>query len=488
MAKDISVNTQSGDLIVSENITQTAYWDVVWGKIIDSDESEYMNVVVPSGYINDVQLKDNKFECKVRADYYPVNSEFIIRLVVLNVVTNKYVPIQEYTTNAPLPSGAEYYPTYTGKPQIIMACQLPLVDIDGHFNIVFQQYSNNNFSTAIISSAKKTDFTIGNSDSQSAQLLARCAPGKFYRYPTTGLDLTKYINSVVEHTDMVESLVSQFKSDSKQITEAEFDSSTGDLQVVFSGTKEAEDDNLVSPQLLDIELFKIADDDFIRAAYKNAHSTLEDNSDFLDGLVGYSFYGLYDIGCSAHLDKISVSSIEDGELDGDGNVVSSTNNSKIATMKLNAGKMYAVDYDDSVIYSERNDTIDSLVKRKWYCKSLFAIYSDDGAMIYLDEPFASTIYQEYLTFKNMFSNRRCFIPLKDLTVKFYAGTDESWLDNTGFGIKPITDSTSNYNSILGLSADEKSGKLLAIASAQSDIDNIKIDITTNQILVIKQNT
>lgn len=484
MAKDISVNTQSGDFIVSEDTLQTSYWNVVWGKLLDSDESEYMNIVVPSSYINNVHLEDGKFECKITAEYYPVNSAFLARLVTLNVATGKYVLIQNYATNAPTEMGVEYYPTFTGRAQSIKACQLPLVDVDGRFNIVFQQYSNSSFSRAIIYSAKDMDFTIDNSDSQSAQLLARCAPGKYYRYPTTGLDLTKYINSVVEHTDMVESLVSQFTSDSKQISEAEFDSATGDLQVVFSGTKEAEDENLTDPSLLDMSLFKIADDDFVRAAYKSAHNITTITSEIIEGLSGGSFLGIYDVGCYATLDKINAISVEAGAIDGDGSITKSYFSSRVATMKLEAGQLYAVNYNETVIQKAR--PIPALTK--WLHEPLFAIYSEDGStMLYFDEPFYTESFSEYLLYADTFQNRRCFIPLQDLIIKFYAGTTDTWINDTGYGVRPITDEIQNYNSILGLVSDENTGVLSAIVSAQSAIENVKVDVQTNQILVIKQN-
>ena len=484
MAKDISVNTQSGDFIVSEDTLQTSYWNVVWGKLLDSDESEYMNIVVPSGYINNVHLKDGKFECRITAEYYPVNSTFLARLVTLNVATGKYVLIQNYATNAPTEMGVEYYPTFTGRAQSIMACQLPLVDVNGRFNIVFQQYPNNNFSRAIIYSAKDMDFTIGNSDSQSAQLLARCAPGKYYRYPTTGLDLTKYINSVVEHTDMVESLVSQFTSDSKQISEAEFDSATGDLQVVFSGTKEAEDENLTDPNLLDVSLFKIADDDFVRAAYKSAHNVTTTTSDIIEGLSGGSFLGIYDVGGYAALDKINVISVEAGAIGGDGNITKSYFSSRVATMKLEAGRLYVVNYNETII--QKATPIPALTK--WLHEPLFAVYSEDGnTMLYFDEPFYTESFSERLSYSETFQNRRCFIPLQDLIVKFYAGATDTWVDDTGWGIRPVVDEIANYNSILGLASDENTGVLSAMVSVQSVIENVKIDVQTNQILVIKQN-
>jgi hypothetical protein len=487
MAKDILVNTQSGDFLVSEDISQTAYWSVVWGKLFDSDEAEYMNIVVPSGYINDIQLKDNKFECKIQAEYYPVNSDFLVRLVVLNVATGKYVAIQEYVSNAPSAMGAVYYPTFTSKPQNIAACQLPLIDIDGHFKVVFQQYNNGVFSRAIICSAKDTDFSIGSSDGQSAQLLARCAPGKYYRYPSTGLDLTQYINSVVEHTDLTESLVSQFSSDSKQISEAEFDNTTGDFQVVFSGTKEANDENLDDTKTLDVSLFRMADDDFIRSAYKVAHNTDSDNTAFVEGLIGSPFIGLYDVGCSAQLEKMTIDSIMNGCISGDGTIATSENKSLVATMVLEAGKMYAVCYTSDVIQRKSKSSIISILNSTWSHESLFAIYTKSGELIYYDEPFSTESVGEYQVYRESFQNRRCFIPLQDLIVKFYAGNSTLWLSDNNSGIKALVDESNNYNTILGLVSNELTGKLTGVIALQSQIEDVKIDIETNQILIIKQN-
>lgn len=482
MAKDILVNTQSGDWLISENSPQTAFWKVVWGKLFDSDESEYMNIVVPSGYINKIQYKDNQYECLATADYYPVNNTFLVRLIVENITTGKYNVIQDYSSNAPEPMGAVYYPTYTSRASDINACQLPIINVDGNFKIVFKKYSNSNFSRAIICSAKSADFTIGESDSQSAQLLAQCGPGKYYRYPTTGLDLTKYINSVVEHTDITTQLVKQFASDSKQITEAEFDSSTGDLQIVFSGTEEADDKNLINPDKLDVELFRIADDDFIRAAYKEAQNLVVNNSDFLESLAATSnFMGIYDIGNTAELEAIKPS-ITFGELKADGTTTSS-DKYYLATMQLEAGKMYAINYQaDIILYTLKKPEYKTI----WHHVPIFALYKDDKP-VYIDEPFYSDSISEKESYKETFRNRRCFIPLTDLTVKFYAGTFGSWISSTGCGIYPISDVSGNYDSILGLVENNITGKITGMITNNSLIEDVKIDIKTNQILIAKQN-
>lgn len=483
MAKDILVNTNSGDLIISDDSTQLVCWDVVWGKIFDFDESEYMNIIVPSGYINKIQYKDNKFECIVHAGYYPVDSTFLVRLIVKNIATNEYGLIQDYNINAPEAVSAVYYPTYTGKAQDIRACQLPIIDNYGYFKVLFKRYENSNFSRAIITSAADTDFTIGSSDNQSAQLLARCAPGKYYRFPTTGVDLTKYINSVVEHTDMASQLLKQFTNDSKQITDAEFDSNTGDLKILFLGTKEADDKNLVNPDLLDVELFRIADDDFVRAAYNEAKSITDNNNDFIEGLtVTSNFMGIYDICCSAQLDKVSPD-IKHGFIDADG-VVYNSQISYLATMKLESGKIYAICYSPGII-SARPPSAQKPIG-EWKHVPLFALYKDNKA-VFVDEPFYTNNLLDYVHYKESFIHRRCFIPLTDLTIKYYAGDSENYLGSNGFGIYPISDKTGNLNSILGIAENETTGKLTGMVTAHSHIEDIKVDIKTDQILIIKQN-
>lgn len=479
MAKDILINAQSGELLISQSTSQLSYWEVIWGKMFNTDEFEYMNIVVPSGYINDVNFQNNQFECRVKAEYYPINSNFLARLIVFDIANHEYVTIQKYNINAPRPAAVVYRPKYTGRLKEAMACQLPIIDVDGEFNLLFQQYGSDTFANAVISSAKDVDFSIGDSDSQSAQMLARCAPGKYYRYPTTGLDLTKYINSVAEHTDIVTSLVSQFKSDSKQISEAEFDSSTGDLQVVFSGTNEAEDEDLTPTNLLNVELFKITTDDYIRSVYESSHNLLSSGADFIAGLTDGSFAGIYDIGRSAKLDKDVIVSFTSGTLDGSGNVVSAEKTSYVATMALEAGKLYVADYDADVIYIKDS---------KWHCDSLFAIYMEDNeSTVYIDEPFTTNIESEYISFANSFVNRRCFIPLQNLIIRFYAGASNV-ISDMKYGVWPIVDEPSNYKSILGLDADDITGKLSAIVSIQTDIKDVQVDLTTNRILVIKSNT
>lgn len=483
MAKDILINTQSGDLIFSDNLPQTAFWEVVWGKLFDSDESEYMNIVVPSGHVNNVGYNsDGLLECAVSAAYYPVDSEFVVRLVVRNVATGSYDPIGNYMVNAPEPTAAMYYPTYTNMPERVRACQLPLIDKNGKYKVLFKKYGNSNYSVALIASAHDTDFTIDSSDNQSAQLLARCAPGKYYRYPTTGLDLTKYINSVVEHTDLVDGLVSQFAADSKQIAEAEFDSGTGDLQVVFSGTDEADDRNLADPTKLDVELFKIADDEFIRAMYKKAQDIVDSNEEFMESLTAtIDFMGLLDVGNRAKLDAITPS-ISRGNLNADG-VVEDSDRYYVAEMELEAGRLYELNYSDDVV-SQSFSSFGAIILSH---NPLFVLYKNKKP-VYIDEPFYTNNVIEYMMYKTSFKNHRCFVPLVDMTVKFYAGKSADWLMGNGYGVRPVSSIKGNYNSLLGLMVHPETGQFTGMVSRQSYIDSVWVDMTTNRILTMEQNT
>ena len=125
----------------------------------------------------------------------------------------------------------------------------------------FKSFYDNFYNTAYICTSGDGDFMVGYSDDQSAQLLSICGPGKHYRYPTTGVDVTKYINSVVGHTDLGDVASEQFNENGTSIQEMSFDSLTGDMQIVFNHENyEDEDDNLLSVELLDLESISVTDE------------------------------------------------------------------------------------------------------------------------------------------------------------------------------------------------------------------------------------
>lgn len=483
MAKDILVNTNSGDLIIAKTNSQATLYDVVWGKLFDSDAEDYMNIVVPSRYVNQTKWSNNEYVCNVKATYYPSTKYFSARLVVKDIASDSYKLLTTYVQNSPSATSCVYYPTFDSRPQQITPCQLPIINAEGQYKVVFKRYNNSNISRAIIYSIVDLDFSIGKSDNQSAQLLVRCAPGKSYRYPTTGLGLTGYINSVVENTQLAELLQEEFKGDNKTVTSAEFDSFTGDLDVKFVGTKEADDSDLTDPTKLSLELFKLADDDYLRQLLKSSQEIVADNEGYIEELSALAkFFGLYDIDNETQLDTINATSFgsEHVSLNDKGGIVSHNSGYYTAmTMTLEAGKIYAICYPKH-FYSAQSTADASGDKTIYYLKSpRFAVFDGDDA-VFIDHTETLSVERLY----QLQNFRECFIPLKTLTINFLSHGEKSW-SKDAMGIFPVTDTKGNYKSILGISEDDTTGKLTAYISEDSEIQDIQIDTVTNQILVIK---
>jgi len=81
-----------------------------------------------------------------------------------------------------------------------------LVDMESH-DIIFDEESG--------------DIAVGRSADQEAQLLVLCAPGDMYRYPATGVGLSRYVHSIIKKTDLAKRLEEQFLNDGKKISEAQ---------------------------------------------------------------------------------------------------------------------------------------------------------------------------------------------------------------------------------------------------------------------------
>lgn len=486
MAKDILVNTNSGDLIIAKTNSQATLYDVVWGKLFDSDTEDYMNIVVPSRYVNQTKWSNNEYVCNVKATYYPSTKYFSARLVVKDIASDSYKLLTTYVQNSPSATSCVYYPTFDSRPQQITPCQLPIINAEGQYKVVFKRYDNSNISRAIIYSIVDLDFSVGKSDNQSAQLLVRCAPGKSYRYPTTGLGLTGYINSVVENTQLAELLQEEFKGDDKTVTSAEFDSSTGDLDVKFVGTKEADDSNLTDLTKLSMELFKLADDDYLRQLLKSSQEIGADNEGYIEELsVLAKFLGLYDIDNEARLDTINANQIAStySTIGDNGRIYAASSGYCAMEMALEAGRIYAICYP-SKYYKQTYGTDASGNKMPYYAKNpRFVIFDGDTAtdnIVYIDH--TDAIYSS--EFVDMQKFRECFIPLKSLIIRFLSDGSKSWSEGVT-GIFPVTDTKGNYKSILGISEDDTTGKLTAYISEDSEIQDVQIDTVTNQILVIK---
>lgn len=262
------LNVMSGDALLGNAQKNIVYYDVVWGSLFSGDSGVYANVVIPYNNINLVKFKDIDgagavFDIYVKALYHPENSTFKVRFVTQ--VDGVYHRVSEFKPAIPNDFSCSCRMRFGDDPVEIKACQLFSINIDGCYKVVVMKSEEGTYSTMLFS-AYNTDFVISDNEDQAAQLLAICGPGKYYRYPTTGVDVTKYINSVVSHTDIGQNLYDQFKADNKDVSDADFDSGTGILDTRFNSyTLNDPNVSLVDVDLLDVSLFRFANDEYVRA-------------------------------------------------------------------------------------------------------------------------------------------------------------------------------------------------------------------------------
>ena len=260
MAKDVLLNVRSGDVSLKNSNGFTDYMDVVWGDVFPSDTETYMNIIVPTKKRGLLSFENGELLINVHCPYNPNCNTFIVRILFSTATGYKKWVGDD---------GDGEYPAYwrmgiDGSDVRVGASELPLMNVDGNYLVRLVSGESSDQCRAYLYSAYSLDFEVGEADKQSAQLLSLCAPGKYYRFPTAGVDVTRYINSIVANTDLGRKLQNEFDSDSKTISDATFDSVTGNLDVSFSGTSIESDGNLTPVEDLDLELFHLADDDYMK--------------------------------------------------------------------------------------------------------------------------------------------------------------------------------------------------------------------------------
>lgn len=246
MARDILMDIGKGDLLINDRSNQNEPCFVgEWST------SGNLKVCIPTSFFkkNNLDFKHpGAFSFRVNIPFYNgENATFFFFVYVFD----------EENPNYTLLVYSEFLRAYIfdGKLGSIKHGHFPLIDIDHEFRICHTEDNK-----MIIYSAKETDFTIGNSDNQVAQLLSLCAPGKYYRYPTTGIDITKYINTAVVNTDLAKTVTEQFDADGMSVQEMSFDSVTGDMKVLFSGGRTDDGGSLLPIDALDLESISVTDE------------------------------------------------------------------------------------------------------------------------------------------------------------------------------------------------------------------------------------
>ena len=208
MARDILLDINECDILLANNsVSNEPCFDVEWS-------GSLCKIMIPATYSSSVKYTDGEFVCRCRIPYKPLNSVFTIAVYVGGAASSVITGGE-----------AKCYLFGSLTATSLKACQLPIVN----HNFVYQIQFVSGKSGAFVYSGEVTDLAIGPSDNQVAQLLSLCAPGKNYRYPTTGVDITRYVNTVVNYTDMQSRLKEQFLADHKELYGVAFDDKTGEI-------------------------------------------------------------------------------------------------------------------------------------------------------------------------------------------------------------------------------------------------------------------
>jgi hypothetical protein len=446
MAKDILTNVHNGNILIgdSRGVATTVY-TAVWGDLLgEKDGKLYLNIIISRRQVG--MTVGNGDTIPINAPYCPSDSVFYVRIIV-RAEDGTYSKTDILPIKRPV-----YVPSDVSKSgTTINACELLRIDRDGQYLISVTIDSNPELSFATLYSGKQSDLLVGDSDDQSAQLLSLCAPGKYYRYPLTGIGVHDYISSVVTHTNLADKVVDQFNNDGRAVSDAEYDTKTGELDIyATAGEVQEDEETLTAVADLDEEPLKLQSDYYI-AEIMSAYTDVSiDNSDFVNSLYLFdSFFGLYLFTENAEYKRIS-DTVQQGYVIGEDGTVTAASNTDyaVASEKLYAGDIIAFRLD---AYN--------------YATNPVFILKDSDSTVYVS-PISDTDLsdEDYM---------KCAVILKECTIS-YGISYSAFTGNTDRGVFLVSQNDNNYNRMAAVTVDEKTGRVICSITQNSVVTDAVI--------------
>lgn len=467
MVRDILIDIAEKDLLLANKRDDTTpCFDVLWGHIFSSDNTtDYLicNILIPRAYWDIVKYDENlTFACHFLSPYKPESKPFRLRLVKSDNVDGETVfeCFDDDVMRGKFGLSVNSYAFNKNIAEPIHASQLPFIDIDGEYLAKFvKNKQEEGLDRAYIYSSKVTDFNIGFSDDQSGQLLGLCAPGKSYRYPTTGVGITNYLNGVIAHSDLADKLIEQFESDQKIIQDASFDAHTGILNMQFNPESETTDTGLMDVDALDHSLLTDYTDEFVK---RHTVITEVDDLDYISLLSDYQDF--YDIVLFQDENTQVNLLADDVEYDKCFNEYGTPiNNSSYcivsATVEANTIIMF-------------NDEMEN--------------HMDNMPVIIVNDIDHTKLYKHLIGQPMYISEKchKCAIIMNRSIIK-YVVTKEDFSNNKGIFVVPqISD---NIKNMLTIASDTVTGKLMGIVSKNTYISDVSLNEITSQIFATKSN-
>ena len=453
------IDMKERDLLFEDKSnSSTPVFDVIWGNVLEADDTTDVlicNIIIPEMYWSMIKYENRQLTVRFKSPYMPNTGNFRIRL--LRFQNSKYSLFWNIRGEFGLPASSFVLSKNISAP--ISACMLPFIDMDGDFTVkLVQNAQMEELDKAYIYSSKETDINVGYSDNQAAQLLSICNPGNSYRYPTSGVGITRYVNTVISHTDFAERLESQFESDDKRIVEANFDNTNCNLDVLFIHESEKKDTGLIPISELAVDFFGLFDDDYVR---RNIVLNEVGELDFINLLKEYTnFLEIIFFPDHSTAKTRIADNVVPGRFDEYGNVIDSNEYFIVkATLDANTIIMFDNPEDDRIKDSP-----------------VFTINDIDESSLY-----TSLIGQPYWITETC---HKCFILLKRSVARYMIKQDAFRNEK---GLYTIPQTSSNVKNMIAMAQDIHTGRLLGIVSNNTNISDITLDEITQHIYAIKEN-
>lgn len=454
MVRDLIIDILEKDLILEDKSNAaTPVFDTIWGNIFKDDTNSNIlicNIIIPSGYMSSVNFDENgEYMCKFTSAYIPDTSHFFIRLVALR--GGEYLRFS--TIRGELGMQACSYVLNKNIAAPLPASMLMMVDSDGEYIARFVKNSKSEaLDKAYIYSSKMTDISIQFSDAQSAYILAKCSPGNSYRYPTTGVGITSYINSVVSYTTLSNSIEEQFLADKKPIQDASFDNETGDFDVIYNHEKEVEDEGLLPISSLNVDFFSAFDDMYVRRNIVLRQVTDIDYIKLLneyDNFLEIVFFQDETTMLTRIADEVVM-----GMFDAEGSIVESSEYLIVsATMEANSIIMF----NDE----EAGNITDAPV---------FIVNGYEDERLY-----TALVEQPYWINENCY---KCMVLNERAVIRYMIHQSQF---NNGKGLYVIPQTSENIKNLLGIAQDKNTGRILGIVSNNTNISDVVLEEISQHI-------
>lgn len=453
MVRDLILDMDERNLLTEDKSNSVIpIFDSVWGDLFDEDKEMGLlicNIIIPEAYWELIKYDEGELAIRFKSPYVPNTNHFRIRLVALH--ENGYSLFKDIRGDFGLPAHSYVLSKNIASP--VSACMLPFIDIDGEYLARFILSSNSAvLDKAYVYSSKATDININFCDNQASQLLSLCAPGNHYRYPTSGVGITHYLNRVISHSDLQKVLDAQFNADGKPVQAVEFDNETGKLDLLCSPEEEKSDTGLTPKDSLDFDFFSQFTDEFVR---RNIVLDEVDNTSFIKTLNEYPrILNILMFIDSTTTSKRLGDEYKTGQFDGEGNIIPSDKYC-IVSATLEADTI--IMFDDKT----ENDIKGAPV---------FIVNDIDMSRLY-----TSLVEQDYWVDEIC---RKCFI-LKRRSVVQYMILQEQFKKGKGLFIIPQT--SANMKNMVGLVQDEHTGRLIGVVSNDTNISDMVLDEITQRI-------